>query len=185
MSICKFVKRTLRKLDIFGSSQFLRYKEEPRFGSLTGGIATIILIVLFAILFWNQFIHTIQKQNITADDSLAKEANPSPLSVGLNDTYFIFGVGIQGVNLSQNVRYFDFTLQAQTYSTNSSSIIYPMEPCKHSSWNQTDTSDNPVGSSSYHRAGLNGFLCPPENFMLELQGKFTSDIFQFVRLTVS
>lgn len=53
------LKEFILELDLFTHNQFLRYKSEPGYRTLTGGILTIVLIILFAGIFASLAIDTV------------------------------------------------------------------------------------------------------------------------------
>jgi hypothetical protein len=51
----------MRFFDLFSYSTFLRYKGESEFKTATGGFFSLIVLIIFAILFTNLGIKTIQR----------------------------------------------------------------------------------------------------------------------------
>lgn len=51
MIIVKYATLFLKKIDLFPSTQFIKYKKEPDHTTATGGFISVAVIIVFAILF--------------------------------------------------------------------------------------------------------------------------------------
>lgn len=96
----------------------------------------------------------------------------------------MFAVGISGLDMSTQ-RYFDLKLENFTSLKNNSgtfktSTTVPLVPCSLSQWDGF----NSQITNAYYTLNFSQWLCPPTDYVFPLQGKFTSDIFQYSRLLV-
>jgi hypothetical protein len=66
--ISKPVKSFLYKIDLFGSSEMLRYRSEPQYSTLTGGIISFVLIIAFSTLLFQNLSSVITMDSVSAQD---------------------------------------------------------------------------------------------------------------------
>lgn len=116
MRILRVLKSFLVKIDFFGSNEMLRYKGEGKYQTLTGGVITFILVILFGIVALERFISVVTKDTVTSRDSTYFVDDPTPTSFTIGDSKFIFGVGISGYDLNGPLRYFDVSFTSTYYS---------------------------------------------------------------------
>ena len=73
--------RKLHKLlsacDLFAVNQFIRYKGESEFKTATGGFFSIAVLVIFAVLFTNLAIRTVNKEIIAWSSETTSEIEPT------------------------------------------------------------------------------------------------------------
>ncbi len=55
------IKSLLKMFDLFPVTQFVRYKGEPEYTSATGGFCSVTILAIFAILFTNLAIKTVNR----------------------------------------------------------------------------------------------------------------------------
>jgi hypothetical protein len=65
MSCIKSFRQLLVKFDFFPATQLLRYKGSTEYRTATGGIFTILIIIIFCILFFNALLDIVNKKNVT------------------------------------------------------------------------------------------------------------------------
>lgn len=65
-------------MDLFAHSQFLRYRSEESYRTITGGIASLLLIGLFIGIFWTLVVSTFNYSIITSQSETVYEADPTP-----------------------------------------------------------------------------------------------------------
>ncbi len=113
MSFIKSCRQLLVKFDFFPATQFLRYKGSTEYRTATGGVFTILIIIIFFLLFFNALTDIIAKKNVNAKSNIVHQAVPSETSFTVGpEGGFLFAVKINGMNLSQvDLKYFDITLQ--------------------------------------------------------------------------
>ncbi len=72
-SLTEFIK----EMDLFAHSQFLRYRSEESYRTITGGIVSLLLIGLFIGIFWTMVIGTFSYSIITSQSESVYEADPT------------------------------------------------------------------------------------------------------------
>ena len=93
----------------------------------------------------------------------------------------MFAIGITGINLSSSTRYFDITLTnrvTEKYANGTTSKTrnsVTLEPCTLAHWQGVSESI----TKSYSTLGFQEWLCPPLSHNVDIQGKFTSNLFKF------
>jgi hypothetical protein len=131
--IMKMLKIFLRKIDLFSSPQLLRYRNETNYSTLTGGTLSLMIIIIFSAILIQQSIEVITMSSINSQDFTYYVENPTYTSFAFDDqTKFILGVGITGLNLSDTQRYFDILLSTQVYSYGNmiNETFYPLQQCQ-------------------------------------------------------
>ena len=76
-SCCRRLQDLIRKFDFFSATQFLRYRGEPEYATATGGMTSILILVVFVILFASMGLETARKNIITSSMSIEYDTNPS------------------------------------------------------------------------------------------------------------
>ena len=46
-------KEAFKLVDVFSTTEFLRYKGDPEYRTVTGGVTSLVIIVLFLTLFFS------------------------------------------------------------------------------------------------------------------------------------
>jgi hypothetical protein len=67
MGFFKNASEFVKEMDFFSHAQFLRYRSEDNYRSLTGGIVSILLIAIFIGIFSNLAIDTFSKNIIVSN----------------------------------------------------------------------------------------------------------------------
>ena len=77
--ICKMQSLTefIKEMDLFAHGQFLRYRSEDSYRTITGGIVSLLLIGLFIGIFWTMVIGTFSYSIITSQSENIYEADPT------------------------------------------------------------------------------------------------------------
>lgn len=96
----------------------------------------------------------------------------------------MFAVGISNLDLSTQ-RYFDIQLENISVIKNSSgsfksSNIVSLNQCNKTQW----TGVNDDITASYDTLNFKQWLCPPIDYVLSLQGKYTSPFFKYSRILI-
>jgi len=94
------IKESILKIDLFSHGELLRVKGEGAYQTYTGAIFSIFIIVGFIILFYNEVIKTINRDTINFILKTKADANPASLNIAAEKGKFMFGVGLQGFDLS-------------------------------------------------------------------------------------
>ena len=63
------IKKILKHVDLFSTTQFLRYNGEDSYTTATGGVVSIAVISILVILFASMGVRTVNKQIITSNIS--------------------------------------------------------------------------------------------------------------------
>ena len=89
------VIEVIKELDIFSHGQFLRYRGEENYRTITGGVVSVVLMVLFAAIFSTMVLNTFQKNLITSTFETGYEVDPGyfKLETGQKSS-FMFAIGI-------------------------------------------------------------------------------------------
>ena len=59
------LRQNAKKIDMFNTSQFLRYKEETEYGTLTGACLSLAIIVVIILLIFQVMVHTINRDEVS------------------------------------------------------------------------------------------------------------------------
>jgi len=73
----KTVHKIISGFDMFPSTSFLRYKQNSNYSSVSNGLISILLTLIFAYILIQQIILVFDKSTISAKQTLINEANPS------------------------------------------------------------------------------------------------------------
>lgn len=93
MKFISGLKSFIYKADFFYTAELLRYKEEPEYRTLLGGVLSLSIIVALLATFSNKVIDTLNKVIITATSSNTNEADPPAFNLSSHDgSKFMFGV---------------------------------------------------------------------------------------------
>ena len=85
-------KKFIYKMDFFYTAEVLRFKEEPEYKTLFGGIMSIAIIILLLVTFYNKVIDTFGKIIITSGDSAISADDPVPYTIStIPGKPFMFG----------------------------------------------------------------------------------------------
>lgn len=108
----KSFRQLLVKFDFFPATQFFRYKGSTEYRTATGGVFTILIIVIFCILFFNALLDIIAKKNVTLKTNIQNQSVPSQAQINFGPQgTFMFALRINGMNLSRtDLKYFDISL---------------------------------------------------------------------------
>ena len=118
MKFLKAVRNFLRKFDSFPATQFLRYNGESEYATATGGILSLIIIVIFIILFTSTGLDIVNRVTVTATSNFQNEIDPSAANITAGpDGDFMFALKIYGVDFNDPATtVFDVILTQESYS---------------------------------------------------------------------
>ena len=158
VSCLSHLTRALRLFDFFQCNKFLRYNGDAEYKSMTGGITSVTVVVIFVILFSSIALKTLKKEIITSSSFTESENIPSELAMRMGPGGdMMFGIYIRESNLSSVPRLFDVKMERVYYSygyvLNRTEV--PLEQCTESHFNFD--SDLAVQLKSLPVSGL---LCP-------------------------
>ena len=95
----------------------------------------------------------------------------------------MFALGVRGFNLNDpTTKYFNIGFSQRTKAIGQSTIktYYPLQACNRAKWLEV----NPDFAQPYDRLGMDDFLCLDSNIILEFQGKYSSDMFKYCKISV-
>lgn len=139
MGFFRSLKNFVYKADFFYTTELLRYKEEPEYRTLLGGILSLGIIVALIATFYNKVVDTLNKVVITATGANTNAADPLPFNIStIPGSKFMFGVEIWHLDLNQDIRYFDVILTNKEFDTGeenvNKSVVTVLEPCTIDHW---------------------------------------------------
>ena len=111
-SCCSIFANFFRTVDLFPTSTFLRYNGEAEYKTITGGIISISVLIVFVALFYAMGIRTAKKEIIISSTDTFTETDPSShtFTIGPGGD-FMLAVLVNGIDLSATAnRYFDVTI---------------------------------------------------------------------------
>ena len=65
-------KQTAKKIDMFSTTEFLRYKEETEYSTLTGACLSVGIVSVIALLIYQVALHTIRKDQVNWSQTIHK-----------------------------------------------------------------------------------------------------------------
>lgn len=135
----KSFKKLINQVDMFCSSELLRYRSDTQHKTLTGGLLSLAIICVVVVGFASMVADTLQRTTINSSMVTQKNSNPplTTLKPG-RDSMFMLGFSVQSLDLSfladlnHGPQYFTITISTikivsgiVTYQTN------PLEKCSH------------------------------------------------------
>lgn len=134
MKLKSCCKELFRSLDLFSVTQFLRYKQDESFKTVSGGVTSLIILTIFIVLFGNTAIQTINRSIINWTSTTENLYEPTPYVLNFEPgNKFLFTVGIVGFNLNDPAeRYFDIQVIETHIGSGAvplGSRVVNLEPC--------------------------------------------------------
>ena len=186
-SLCHKIKKSIKRLDLFGSLITFTINNEYRYHSFIGGclfIISIIITLLYSFYcFWN-FINRNKIDFIYSRKIIEK--NPS---INLKEINFNFAFGLQkfgngGIYKFPNKDYFTYSMElidwigdneGEMFSTN-----VQLKKCEKEDFNN-------MVDYVFYSNDLNTMLCPiiTNDLNFTLDGLYTDYYFRFLRLNLS
>lgn len=100
MKVVNKLQSGLKSLDFFPTQQFLRYKGEPEYKTATGGFCSILVIIIFIILFINTGINVLNKKNVSVAYDIQNQADPQSTTLTASPSgKFMFAVNVFGIGV--------------------------------------------------------------------------------------
>lgn len=163
-------------MDIFATNEFLRFKKDSSYRTISGGVCSIIAFTLFAAMFTNIIIDTLSRATPQSIIVHSPSIKPLNLTTSVTDSSpFFFAVGISNLDLTQSTKYFEILLlhKKKTNNTLVEDVSIPLNSCVASQWANVSSEVD----KAFVRLNLSKWLCPPENKNFSLDGTFTSESF--------
>ena len=82
MGVLKKVQGGIKSLDLFAHPVGLRMNEEPEYESLTGGLLSMVMVVVFVVIFASATLNTINKVYIESKVVLEESTDPPSFQIG-------------------------------------------------------------------------------------------------------
>lgn len=169
----------VHQADFFSTTELIRYREEPDFKTFTGGIFSLAIIILLAVIFSSMSISAVNREHIEWTSQTFKDSIPPTLELPFNT--FNIGVELEGFNLSSPVQYFDIVMTLFEFKGKilDKTTKIPLSTCRREDW-----ALNEAILGNFDRMKATNWLCPDVNSRFEVAGKWASDIFTFVSIDV-
>ena len=100
MKFFTLTKDLLVQADLFHSAQMLRYKSDPDYKTITGGIISLITIIAVVFAFSNMIISTMERTSISSKIEVKKTGDPSWMELIGGQDNFMFGLFVQTLDVS-------------------------------------------------------------------------------------
>ena len=150
----------------------MRYGDNSDYRSFAGGICSLAMIAVFAVVFTNVVVDTFNKETIYTVVNIEEDQEPSYFSSDTSS--FMFAVGLQGIDMNDPAqRYFDIKFSQRTnYAANSSKVknYHSLVQCQRQSWANINASL----AQTFTKLGFDEWLCLPDGLQAEFQGKYSS-----------
>jgi hypothetical protein len=115
------IRNALMKLDLTAAPIINRYKGESAYESICGGVASVITITVFAVIFIIAIISLLQLNNIKYNSMLISDEDPTS---SVKEFYFMFGLtGLPAYDLQQ---IFQFSLIKYFIDKNHTPFFNPL-----------------------------------------------------------
>lgn len=188
MSFLQKTKKAISGIDMFYSTQMLRYNKDTQYQTVTGGIVTLGIIIMVITGFFSMITETINRTAIDSTVNVIKSNNPPAFNLTANaESMFMLGVQIESqdlsfyYNMSGDRRYFDVFVMQYTiqYGVITNQTLIPMVSCTDQHW-----SILPDLVANKDLLLYDTWLCPHINQQFLLQGGFFSNIFSQIVIQV-
>ncbi len=136
------------------------------------------MIIVFVSIFSSSVLSTINRTEIDAKTTYISEEDPSYNEVPTAN--FLFAVGVSNINLNSGKKWFDFYIEKIEVNKKKKSIRLNFSKCNKEQWVKL----KPSMSKTYDKLNIDSYLCQPQGIALELQGKYSSDIFKYYKIGV-
>lgn len=167
-------------MDLFAPNIPIRYKRENDYKTCTGAVASLALLAFFGVVFVNSFIDMINKTSITTTVLVKEENDPSRYTT--STPQFMFAIGLNGIDMNTGPRYFNFqVLTTQIINGTKTKSAINLVPCVSEMWAQLGSDY----TAMFDRLGLQSWLCPSAGQLVELQGKYSSELFKYLKISVT
>jgi hypothetical protein len=157
------LQRGVARLDLFSTTELLRFREDPEFKTFTGGCCSLGLLLGFLLLFTQTVLATFRNETINSQTALEEQSDPA--SYRTNSAPFLFAVGLTGLDLNHpSLKYFNIEVAQRTQQNRTKSTqTIPLEPCRRQVW----TTINSSLGETFDRLQLGQWMCLPDNYSLQ------------------
>ena len=113
MRLFRTFKTLVHHADFFSTTQLIRYQDDPDFKTFTGGLFSIGIVILLAIIFTSMSLSAVNREKIEWASEVHEDSIPPRLTLPF-DTFNI-GIELAGLNLSSTVQYFDVVMTQKVF----------------------------------------------------------------------
>ncbi|CAD8210004.1 unnamed protein product [Paramecium octaurelia] len=176
----------MKSLDIFGQSIQLNFNGQNQYQTATGGFFSLAIIAVIAFFFQQNILDFLNRVDIHLNTQTVFDFNPD--SINFNEDNYMFALAIDQPNFT-TLPFFNITLKQRIYTRTSDGSLIKQDnfidliPCTQDRFQKIFK--NQDFSAQFSQLKLEEWLCPQLNYSIQLGGSFTSDIFEFVKITVS
>lgn len=115
MHLRTMFKNLVKMNDFFHSVQLFRYEKESDYRTFTGGLISLVIIIVITIGFAQMIISTFNLTTISYTLKIEKKTNPESLNIiPGSDLDFMFGMQLNSFsgiyNLSDSTKYLDIQM---------------------------------------------------------------------------
>lgn len=176
------IKNCMRSIDLMGPQPKLFINKSTRYQTIFGGFLTILIGFLSILCFIGFGIDIIQRKSPLT--TFNKEYIETPILNG-NDTFFAYGVmkiyGYPIENLSQKLKFY-FEL-AYTNAVDQANVISKTTRVKMVPCSETEKfKNNFLNVTAKLLSQIDMYMCPPDSFKPDLEGKFGDSIFKILSI---
>jgi len=135
-TILKYLKISLRRMDMFGRKTELTMNKESNYTTICGGVLSLIMTIISVILFISFGSDMVYHQNPTVIDSEIYTANPRATYFSQENFFFMFGVEAPNFTHFFDETIYNVSIFHRKYSDNANqtfSIEVPFERCSEAS----------------------------------------------------
>ncbi|EGR31864.1 hypothetical protein IMG5_100130 [Ichthyophthirius multifiliis] len=187
------MQEILKGFDFIGWKIGLNYKRDNIFRTKFGGVITILSILSISLLFFNNvsfYYYLVNNKQLkeTVHVNSFKTYNFKPDPIYLDKNNFMFAISIDQENFINNP-YYQIQLQKRKYYKNEQNQqiklkeFIKLEPCTKEHW-QDVNSQYLNYTDIFIQNNINKYLCPQKMQNFTLEGSYSADIFQFLKLSV-
>jgi hypothetical protein len=100
MRFLQSLKKAISSIDMFYSSEMLRYESDTQYKTITGGIITISIVAMVTIGFASMITDTLNRTAITSSLNIRKSNDPTYYDLKADPkSMFMFGVMLQPIDV--------------------------------------------------------------------------------------
>ncbi|CAD8128184.1 unnamed protein product [Paramecium sonneborni] len=187
------IRDNLKKIDIFGQSITLSFRQEEQYRTSFGGTLSLCIIATIISFFYSNIIDFFKKNSVSSEQEQQFSEDPSTIQLLPNN--FMFAVQIDQVNFTTNP-YFNITVEQRAYTRDEngtqvklSPVHVDLVPCTIEHFEPIFNQYNSSFEVQFNQYSLNNFLCPnlqhPLTQNMTVGGSWTSREFSFLKFVVS
>lgn len=75
------IKKSLTYCDLFGKQLSINYRDREVYKSVTGGLVSLIFLIVLIIFFWNSILDFVNRVNVDVTTSKKYSINPDTMAL--------------------------------------------------------------------------------------------------------